>query len=226
MPDQDPDQSPPHDTELSDELVLAAIERAELHRARDTPDVPIWAILEHLDIRRRSARARVVKAQLERLGAAGALEPTRRRGVSTWALSSVGRRRLQAARLAGAAPQLPESPQHLAWRRARTAAAQEIERFRQSLSDDLGDAVNLLDRDPPAHSDEWFELGQRLHRDARRLGSASHCLYEWAEPHDAVADVDERHEPGDEELDEVQRTRRQARRAGRRSVHLWEEPLC
>jgi hypothetical protein len=207
----------------SDELVLAAIERAARHRARDTSAVPIWAIAEHLGLRRRSARARDMRAQLERMTADGELECGRRRGVLTWTLTSAGLRRLAAARVAGQAMLLPESPQHLAWRRARTAASCEIERFRQNLTDDLDDALGLLDAVPPPHSDAWLELGERLHRDTRRLASASHCLYEWHEPHDARADIDDRCEPADERLDDAQRARVRARRVGRRNVHLWED---
>jgi hypothetical protein len=40
-------------------------------------------------------------------------------------------------------------------------------------------------------SDEWFVLGERLSAACKRVGSATHCLHEWAEPTDAVADVDE-----------------------------------
>jgi hypothetical protein len=49
-------------------LVLAAMERAERHRARGHSDVPIWTILEHLDIPRRSAIARRVRSQIGALG--------------------------------------------------------------------------------------------------------------------------------------------------------------
>ena len=216
------DNQPPDDPP-SDELVLAAIERAARHRARDTSAVPIWAIAEHLGLRRRSARARDMRAQLDRMTADGELECGRQRGVLTWTLTSAGLRRLAAARMAGQAMPLPESPQHLAWRRARTAAACEIERFRQNLRDGLEDALGLLDAGPPPHSDAWLELGERLHRDARRLASASHCLHEWHEPHDARADIDDRCEPGDEQLDDAQRARVRARRVGRRNVHLWED---
>lgn len=218
-----PDRGGPPERPPSDELVLAAIERAARHRARDTPAVPIWAIAEHLALPRRSARGRRLRAQLERLVATGALEPGRRRGVPTWALSARGRRRLRGARLAGQAPMLPESPQHLAWRNAQTLAACEIERFRRALADGLEQARRLLDAQPPGHSDAWFELGERLHRDARRLGSASHCLREWPEPQDERADLDERSEPGDERLAAGELARVRSRRVGRRNVSLWDE---
>ena len=141
----------------------------------------------------------------------------------TWELTSAGRRRLQRARRAGSVPPLPESPQHRAWRDARTAAAQEIERFRASLRDRLDEAALLLEADEPPHSDAWFELGEALQRACRRVASASHCLYEWVEPHDLRADVDDHLDPIDEGLDPAERARRRARRAGRRNIRLWDE---
>jgi hypothetical protein len=222
--DDDLQDNPPPDQPPSDELVLAAIERAARHRARDTPAVPIWAIAEHLGLPRRSSRARAIRSQLQRMETAGDLQCMRRRGVLTWALTSSGSTRLAASRLAGQVQALPESPQHLAWRRARTAAACEMERFAHNLRNDLEEALGLLDDAvPSAHSDAWLELGERLHRDARRLASASYCLYEWREPQDNSADIDDRSEPGDERLDPAERARARARRVGRRNVHLWEE---
>jgi hypothetical protein len=218
--DRSDDQA--NDRPPSDELVLAAIARAARHRAREIAAVPIWAIAEHLGLARRSALGRGIRSQLKRMTEAGDLQCVRRRGVLTWALTRSGHRRLRAARLAGLAQPLPESPQHLAWRRARTAAACEIERFRQSLREDLEQALGVLDDDTTG-SDAWLELGERLHRDARRLGSANHCLYEWREPMDDRADIDDRNEPGDERLDAHERTRARARRVGRRNVQLWED---
>ncbi|HLH13363.1 MAG TPA: hypothetical protein VKV16_01135, partial [Solirubrobacteraceae bacterium] len=115
----------PHPARPTDELVLAAVERAARHDARGCPAVPVWTILEHLDVRRRSAVARHVRTRLDALAAAGLLESARRHGVATWALTAAGVRRLRLARRAGRQPVLSESPQHRAWRAARTAAAQE-----------------------------------------------------------------------------------------------------
>lgn len=223
MPDQDPDPRDALAGPPSDELILAAVERAGRHRARDTPAVPVWAILDHLAAPRRSQAARHVRARLGVLHAAGWLESSRSHGVPAWELTGAGRRRLQLARRAEEVPQLPESPQHRAWLGARTAAAQEIERFRASLRERLEEAALLLDADPPPHSDAWFELGEALQRACRRLASASHCLHEWVEPHEDRADVDERREPSDEGLDPAERARRRARRAGRRNIRLWDD---
>jgi hypothetical protein len=207
----------------SDELVLAAVERASRHQARDTPAVPVWAILEHLALPRRSAAARDVHVQLGALQAAGLLERTRRHGVPTWALSEAGAAHLQVARRAGVLPALPESPQHRAWQNARTAAAQEIGRFRDSAHARLGRAARLLEAERPPRSDAWLELAEELQRACRRLASATYCLYEWAEPEDERADVDGHADPGDDALDADERARRRARRAGRRNIRLWDD---
>jgi hypothetical protein len=205
------------------ELVLAALERAERHRARQTPDVPGFAVLEHLGVRRRSAAARGVRAQLEVLLAEGSLRRSRRHGIQTWVLTAAGRRRLRRARDAGAVPPLPESPQHLAWREARTLAAQEIGRFERSFGECLAEGRRLLDAEPPPASDEWFAIGERLQRGAWRLGSAAHCLREWTEPDDSRADIDQLQGAADAHLDPAERGRRRARRVARRNIRLWRD---
>jgi len=193
---------------IPDELVLAAIERAYRHTGRDAPEVPTWAIYEHLGFPTRSGPARRVYARLSVLQEAGWPQPARRVGIPMWVLTSAVRRRLQRARRAGKVPGLPESPQHRAWREARAAAAQEIERFRQELRDCLEQALLLLDVDPQADSDAWFQVGERLRLPCRRLGSAVHCLREWQEPDDAHADIDTDARP--------------SYRVGRRSIRYWD----
>jgi hypothetical protein len=205
----------------SDELVLAAVERAVRHRGADVSEVPVWAILEQLGLATRSREARHVRSRLHALQAAGSLQQARRHGVPVSGLTPGGWRRLERALSAGAALRLPESPQHRAWHHARTAAAEEIERFRRSLADTIDEASRLLDADPPAHSDAWFELAERLRRAAWRVGSAGHCLYEWTEPDDADADIDDHAAPGDEHIAPTERAVRRARRAGRRNTRLW-----
>ncbi len=223
MPDPDQDPRATSAGPPSDELVLAAVERAACHRARDTSAVPVWAILDHLAVPRRSAVARHVHSRLGVLHAAGWLERTRRHGVPMWTLTSVGLRRLRRGRRAGDVPQLPESPQHRAWRNARVAAAHEIERFRASLRECIGEATLLLGADEPPHSDVWFELAEELQRACWRVASASHCLHEWVEPDDLHADIDEYLDPADDELDQAERTLRRARRSGRRNIRRWDD---
>jgi hypothetical protein len=101
---------------VPDPLVLAAIDRASRHSARDDDAVPFWAIREHLGLAARSHRARLVRSRLRVLESAGLLESGRRHGVPTWAVSHAGREQLVAAQRAGSVPELPESPQHRAWR--------------------------------------------------------------------------------------------------------------
>jgi len=193
------------------------------HRARGTA-VPTWTIIDHLAVPRRSAAARSVRLQLELLHETGWLARSRRHGVPTWELTEIGRERLLLELRTGRVAELPESPQHRAWRAARVAATQEIARFRRELQERLAQAASLLDaREPPA-SDVWLELADELRRASRRLASASYCLYEWAEPDDARADIDERtDDDADAQLDAGERAQRRARRAGRRNIGLWDD---
>jgi hypothetical protein len=178
-------------------------------------------ILEHLAARPRSREARSVRSRLSSLHADGLLDSSRRHGVTTWELTSAATVRLRELRAAGRLPALPESPQHHAWRNARALAAQEIERFRGCLHERVEEATRLLGEAPPPSSDAWFELGEDLQRACWRLGSASHCLHEWAEPLDERADLDVRLEAGEDRLDPEERALRAARRMGRRNVRLW-----
>jgi hypothetical protein len=200
---------------ISDVTVLAAIDRAVRHRVR--PVVPIWSIFEHLGIPRRSRR---VRTQIFELVQAGAVERSRVRSIEQFSLTPAGRRRLRRA----GEVELPESPQHQEWRNAQVLAVQEIQRFRDVLRELLADASALLDSGAP--SDVWFELAERLEHTARTLGSATYCLYEWAEPSDEEPDVDDRSERDDERLDPLDRQRRRARRAGRRNVGRWSADWC
>lgn len=223
MPHPDRPQRAARSELPSDELLLAAVERAARHQARNQPAVPAWAILEHLAILRRSAAARHVRERLEELHAAGRLERSSRHSVPVWALSGAGLEHLRRVRHTGALPALGESPQHRAWREARTAAAQEIGRFRNGVRECLAVATALVDTEEPPDSDAWLELAEELQHACRRLASASYCLYEWREPDDSEADLDQHVEPADELLDAGERAARRARRAGRRNIRLWDD---
>ncbi len=212
---------------VPDPLVLAAIDRAERHDPHKSRlGVPVWRVYDHLSIAKRSGPARRVRARLDALETAGSIERARRHGVPTWALTSTGRRRLTLARRAGSLPELPESPQHRAWRNAKATAAQEIARFLLSVRDALNDAARLLDADPAAMSDAWFELGERLQQDCRRVGAATYCLREWNEPDDTRPDVDDHSDPSDKGHDPREQNKRRARRAGRRNIRLWDTQIA
>jgi ribosome-binding protein aMBF1 (putative translation factor) len=219
--------------EVSDVLVLAAIDRAERHKERK--GAPIWEVLGHLDIAWRTKRARHVRALLEALETSGSLERSRRHNVIVWTLTSKGRRRLSRTRSAGRVPVLPESPQHRVWRESRTLAEQRIDEFRLEVREAVEDAEELLHAAAPdlqglggpdaalgLSSDVWFEVGERLQRACRRMGSASYCLWEWREPEDAHADIDDLSAPCDRAFDAKGREARRARRTGRRNTVLWD----
>jgi hypothetical protein len=196
--------------EIPDLLMLVAIDRATRHRV-DKSAVPIYGVKEHLGLPARCPGVRVKLAALEK---AGALQREYVHGAQAWELTTTGRRRLQLARRAGELPELPESPQHHAWRQARASAEAEIDSIRLDLRGALEAATVLLDA--PSHSDDWLGHGERLEHDCRRMGVAIHCLHEWREPDDARPDIDERIEPTDRGLDPVERQRRIRRRVVRR----------
>jgi hypothetical protein len=204
----------------SGDLVLAAVRRAVGHGPPGRAGVPFWTVLEHLGVPRRTKRARAVRARLEELEASGALRRAREHGVPLWALTVAGAERLGG----GERPVLPEAPQHLAWRRARTVAGQELTRLQARLQESLAEAETMLRASRSAaeeapSSDRWLSLALRLRGDCRRLGSAWHCLHEWQEPDDAVADL----EPPPASA-ATWPTELRALRAGRRNVRLWGEP--
>jgi len=200
-----------HPSAIPDDAVLA-VERAARHRGRS--GVPVWLIFEHLGIPRRSRRVRV---QIQALVEQDALRQTRAHGVVLWEMTPSGRRRLARTLLV----ELPESPQHQAWRNARALAQQEIGRFRDALRSVMEEAAALLDEG--GTSDLWFDLAERLRLSARRLGSATYCLSEWAEPDEGVADLDEHVDAADGLLRPDERQRRRALRAGRRNTRLWAD---
>jgi hypothetical protein len=216
----------------TDALVLAALERAQRHRpprpcARlrragqpAVDGVSARAVAAQLDPAGPGrATLALVDARLRALALRGEVQAASRRGLPVFLLLDAGRRRLRAG-IAGAG--LGESPQHRAWRLARAEAAAAVPRFRDGLQVAIWEAAALLADEPPARSDDWLELGERLRREARRLGSALHCLREWQEPGDERADVDTRRDPADAALAPARRRRLRVLRAGRRNTRLWD----
>lgn len=174
--------------EITDLLVLAAIDRAVRHGRQDEHATTKPAILRHLDVRPRSGRSRRVSAALDVLAERGLVEPIRQQGRNMWKLTGHGRRQLSRARASGKLPGLPEAPQHRVWRESRTLAEERLERFRCELSEALREGLALLQASCPAQSRAWDALGKRLGQDCANVASAMYCLGEWEEPSDDQAD--------------------------------------
>jgi hypothetical protein len=204
---------------VSDELVLAAVERAERHREREGEGVMMSDIAEHLGFVHGSWTTRRLRPQIEAFIAAGLLVRSRRHGVVVWGLTSSGRGRVEPT---SGAVGLPESPQHRVWRHARALAAERIDGVCEQASGVLEEAMDALDSDG-VRSDAWFALAERLQSACWQLGSVTYCLSEWAEPDDATPDVDGRREPGDEKIDPEELGGVRYRRSGRRNVWKWAD---
>jgi hypothetical protein len=194
---------------IADELLLAATERAEHHKRGAEPGVLIGEVIEHIGLRRGSGSSRRVRPRLDALYAAGLLDRIHRRGSIVWTLTGPGRRRLGSARRTGKLGELPESPQHRAWRAARAQANERSTELRADLGNTLGEANSLFEVGDESGSAAWFELAERLQDACWRYASATYCLGEWIEPDDTSRDVDQ---PA-----RRQRGRRETRRWDRRS---------
>jgi hypothetical protein len=103
----------------------------------------------------------------------------------------------------------------------RGRSPSRIGRFSDAFRSLLDDAAALLNES--GTSDLWFDLAERLRLSARRVGSATHRLHEWAEPDDGVADLDGHIEVADQALRPEERQRRRTLRAGRRNTRLWSD---
>jgi hypothetical protein len=189
----------------SDAELLAALERAMRHRLPSPGPASMRMLLEHLAVAPRTAAARELRGRLAGLRERGLLACGREHGVVVFSLTAAG---VEALRTAGPLL-LPESPRHLAWRRAQTAAAQELPRFRARLAATLERAERMLADSGAPDSGTWLELGRALAGDCNRIGSAWHCLHEWPEPDDCAAEP-----PAPE----------RARLAALRNIRLWREP--
>ena len=203
--------------------VMAAIDRAERHNPIN-PGTPVWEILEHLDIPRRTRRARQTKARLTELTEEGLLDHFRRGSIPVWELTARGRQQLIRAQRRGRVPVLPESPQHKTWRHARALAGQKLIPARFVVGEALVDAFFLLDMSPASHSDVWFELAERLKAASYQFGSINHCLYEWPEPTDEHPDIDSLAEASDQELAPDEQATLRDRRRARRNTQSWDIP--
>jgi DNA-binding PadR family transcriptional regulator len=195
-----PAKKPTPEAMPSKELVLAAIERAELHRIKHDDPVPyrgkshrpgvlLSVIKQHLGLASGGATTVRLRPTWNELQADGLIEQGRAHGMNVWKLTDAGKKHLARARKAGDIGSLPEAPQHRLWREARAIAASRSGEFGDMLQVLLGQAAGLLDSHEAADSDTWHALGQRLQRACERLASANYCLYEWPEPDDSRPDT-------------------------------------
>ena len=188
------------------ELVLAAIDRAHRHRRnREIAGVSVATIKEHLGLAHNGATTIRLRPVWQQLEAEQLVEQFRKGSSVRWQLTRKGQLRLAASHDAHALYELPESPQHARWREAQAAAGERIAEFRHDLRGLLDEAAALLEAGGQPPSGEWYELGTRLKEACTRLGSASYCLNEWAEPNDTTADID----------------RPPYGQGGRRETHSW-----
>jgi hypothetical protein len=202
---------------VSDELVLAAVDRAERHREVQRDGVSWADIVAHLGFVRNGWTTLQLRPQRDALIAEGLLAAGRRLGFEVWGLTDAGRAHLEAARQTAPIGELPESPQHRAWRRARANSAERIDPLRANARRGAEEALALLDAHRRTRSDTWLLVASRLDGVYRQLGLVTYQLYEWAEPDDARADVDDYYDPGDEKLEPAMRGRLRSLRQFRRS---------
>lgn len=175
---------------VSDAVVLAAIDRAEVHRERGE-GASMENIADHLGFVYNAWTSRRLRPQLDALIDAGVLERVRLLGFIRLVLTEKGRARAAQARQAVA---LPESPQHRAWRQTRRTAVERIGGVREDARQAVQDAGRLLDAEE-VDSDAWFALAERLREALQNLGCATYCAREWAEPDDTHADTDDDRPP-------------------------------
>jgi hypothetical protein len=176
---------------ISENLALAACERAQRHDTARAAPVTLSRIAEHLGFVRGAYTTRHLGALARALEQAGALERSRAYGGERWGLTTAGRRRLRRARAAGESLGLAEAPQHREWRQKHTTAVEGIEGYRKRMREALREAVELLE-DERSDSEAWRAMAKRLHARAQLLSSAIYCAREWAEPDDAQRDVDDK----------------------------------
>lgn len=216
--------------EVSDDRVLAAVERAARHDwspVRDRPRGALWNnVVLHLGLRvAGGAGTRRIRGPMDRLQSGELIVCVEYGKAGLWRLAPAGQARFGELRAAGVVA-LPESPQHRYWREAREFAEIEWPLLLGDLYDALREAGEIVWQRPLPHSDEWFEMSARLHLHAWQAASAHHVLHEWSEPdEDGGPDVDMHKEARDAGLDDWFRIAREVRRRGRRDVWRWYKEL-
>jgi len=198
-----PEAKRTHEAMPSKELVLAALERAELQRIKhddpelhrgkpDRPGVLFATVKEHLGLDPGGWTTIQLRPTWQALEDAGLIEQSRLRGSNVWTLTAAGQQRLDTTRNAGRLGALPESPQHRHWREAREIAGKRMDEFRERLRRMLDEGIGALDPHEQPDSDAWHALGERLQLACERLEAASYCLGEWPEPDESAPDVPSR----------------------------------
>jgi hypothetical protein len=182
-----------------DALILAALKRAELHSERDQPGAHYSSVVAHLGLKMGSSTGHKLRPRVRAMEAAGLIGSFKRHGSLAYVATPEGERVLAAA----GAVALPESPQHRQWREAREAASESIDSFRDGLLALLDEGAALLATDS-TDSEAVFVFGEKIGKACKRLGSATYCLREWAEPNDEHADFED------------------SRRLGRRNPRNWD----
>jgi hypothetical protein len=128
---------------------------------------------EHLGYRHTRHNTRRLRQQLERLRVGyGWAASEERLGREYWRLTPDGQRHLALTRAEGLLGELPESPQHRTWRKARATAAERIEDFKALLWRATEEATTFEGVAEPPPSSWWFDLFERPGRCllAGRLG--------------------------------------------------------
>jgi len=199
-----------------DQLVLAALARAERHRTGPSPGVTRWAVCDHLAVTRRSRAARELRVRLPRLVESGLLDASRVHGMDVWHLTEAGRR--LAADAAGVV--LPESPQHRVWREAQDTARVRQAEVRRRVIAAVQEVSAQLERSSAVACDEWLLAADRLSGSCRLMASVAYCLGEWEEPDDVRADVDDCRGVSDLLASDEELARVGVLRSGRRRLML------
>jgi hypothetical protein len=132
-------------------------------------------VVEHLEFEPTKKTNRLLHSRLDDLRNAGSLTRAARDDGDSWVLTPEGREELDRRYEAEEVGELPEAPQHRAWREARVEAAVRLERFKDEMGTMLEEANVLLEQAHPPRSSEWIAMSQRLSRAAWRVGSATRC---------------------------------------------------
>jgi len=175
---------------ISDAVILVALDRAERYEYPNpwSEKGVYWtSLVAHLGFVRDSWTTRRLRPQVQALIDAGLIVRTQNARRVRWSLTDAGTVAATQARLDGQVS-LPDSPVRRQWRRARLEAAEQSERIRARLGDELRHALALFDAG--GDSAAWYRASERLSSACRRLGGVVFCLDEWQQPDDEHPDCD------------------------------------